>query len=181
MAITTTSLAADFSASSLKFAATSATGATVGEMAKVDNEYMLITAIAGTGISVAQRGYYGGACVAHDKLAPVQFGLKSDFPNPTNLQTIAEPVNADFLSVGENGVIPVPNRNTTYVITKGSALGVVHLRGSVGGAERARSDVPERDGLRACRHDGQRKDGTTGLHTTLTSPRLRGAGDGGGV
>ena len=176
MAITTTSLAADFAATSVKFSATAATGATAGGVAKVDNEYMLITAITGTAISVAQRGYYGGACVAHDKLAPVQFGLLSDFPNPTHLQTIPEPVNQDFLSVGENGVIPVPTRNTTYVITKGSALASSTFADPTAGQNGLEVTFLNATDFAAVVTTVSVNDGTTGVHTTLTSPAFAGGG-----
>jgi hypothetical protein len=174
MAITTTSLAGDFAITSSTFSATSATGATVGGIAKVDNEYSLITKITGTSISVIQRGLYGGACVAHDKLAPVQFGVLSDFPNPTNLQTIAEPVQSDNLSVGENGVIVVPIRNTTYFLTKGSALSSTTLADPGAGQNGLEVTFVGVTDFAHVITTVTGHDGTTGLSTTLTSPAFAG-------
>jgi hypothetical protein len=171
---TPTSLAGDFAITSTTFNATSVTGATVGGVAKVDNEYMLITKITGTAVSVVQRGYYGGACVAHDKLAPVQYGLLGDFPNPTNLATIAEPVSQDNLSVGENGVIAVPIRNTTYFLTKGSALASTTLADPTAGQNGLEVTFIGVTDFAHVITTVTGHDGTTGLSTTLTSPAFAG-------
>jgi hypothetical protein len=122
MAITTTSTAAAVSASAQSFKATSATGATVGGVCKIDNEYAVVTGISGTQINLRRTGDNGGAVVAHGVLAPVQFGLPEDFPLAGATDPVPEPAHVNFLSIGADGVIPVPTRDTTYVIMKGSAL-----------------------------------------------------------
>ena len=125
MALTRTSLAADCTASDLQLAITSTSSGfpTVGtystppQMMQVDGEYMLIQIVPASGyVKVMQRGYNGSKAVAHDILAPV--ATSSD---PQDFAAVAEgavvnrpPWVEAVLSVGENGVIPVPVKNTTY-------------------------------------------------------------------
>jgi hypothetical protein len=176
MALSTpTTLSADFPATASNLGVASATGATVGGLVKVDNEYSLITKITGTTISVIQRGLYGGAAVAHDALAPVVFGLQADFPNPTTLQTIAEPVNADLLSVGENGVIPVPTRNTTYLLTKGSALASTTFANPTAGQNGLEVTFIGATDFAHVVTLVSGFDGTTGTSTTFTSAAFKGS------
>ncbi len=176
MAITTTSLAAAISANSQAFKATAATGATVGGVAKIDNEYTVITAISGTFISVRRTGDQGGAVVAHAVLAPVQFGLWADFPTAGNTDPVPEPAYEDFLSIGANGVIAVPTRNTTYVITKGSALASSTFADPSAGANGLEVTFLNGTDFAAVITTVSVNDGTTGLHTTLTSPAFIGGG-----
>lgn len=175
MALTATSVATAMAANSLTLNATSATGATVGGFARVDGEFMLISAINGTQISVFQRGYNGSTAVAHNVLAPVVFGLLSDLSTLGVAETL--PVNfllEDYVGIGANGAIPVPNRNTTYIIMKGSALA----------SSTFADPSTSQDGLEVTFIGGTDfahvittvsvHDGTTGAHTTLTSPAFIG-------
>lgn len=177
MALTQTSIAAALGANDLVLSATSATGATVGGFAKVDGEYMIITAISGTYISVRSRGDLGTAAVAHNILAPLTFGLLSDL-NALPPGDLIPPVfeTSGLVTVGANGAIAAPDRNTIYVITKASALGSSTLA----------NPAVSQNGLTltftsatAAAHvvtlvNGN--DGTTGNHTTFTFAAFKGAG-----
>lgn len=133
MALTRTSLAADMSASDLTASITSTsagfpavgTYASPAQMMQVDDEYMLIQVVpVANTVKVMQRGYNGSKAEAHDILAPV--ATSSD---PQDFAAVASgavvnraPWVDAVLSVGENGVIPVPVKNTTYELTKATAL-----------------------------------------------------------
>lgn len=132
MALTRTSLTAAIGPSDLTLAVTSTTGfPTVGaiglrQMMQVDDEYMLIEVVpVANTVKVLQRGYNGTAGTAHDVLAPVATSsVYSDFANiPTGADVSRPPDVDDVQSVGQNGIIPVPVRNTTYLLTKATALG----------------------------------------------------------
>lgn len=124
MALTQTSISAALSANALVLAATAATGATVGGFAKVDGEFMVITAISGTQISVRSRGDQGTAAVAHNVLAPLTFGLSTDLQAMLGPTEVLAPVFLDYdiATIGANGAIAVPSRQTLFFITKASAL-----------------------------------------------------------
>ena len=176
MALTNTSLAAALSADALVLSATSATGATVGGFAKVDGEYMIVTAINGTQVSVGQRGTLGTAAAAHNVLAPLTFGLLSDLPalGPTEL---VPPVFEDsgIVTVGADGVISVPVRDTLFIITKATALA----------SSTFANPSAAQNGLTVTFFAGTNAahvvttttvyDGTTGAHTTLTFAAFIGA------
>jgi hypothetical protein len=91
MSLTRTSIASAMTANATSLAATAATGATVGGVAEIDGEYTIITAISGVNISVRSRGDQGTVAVAHRALAPLTFGLTSDFPAPGSGQTVPRP------------------------------------------------------------------------------------------
>ena len=177
MAITNTSLAAAFSATSLVLKATAATGATVGGFAKVDGEFMTITAISGVNISVGQRGSNGTAVVEHKILAPLTFGLFSDLTD-FGATGIVQPVimEKDIVTIGADGVIAVPVRDTIYVIQKGAALA----------SSTFANPSAAQNGILVTFTSGTDfahvvttvavRDGTTGLHTVLTFPAFVGAG-----
>jgi hypothetical protein len=178
MAITGTTLAAAIDANALTFNATSATGATVGGFAKIDQEFMVITAIDGTKISVRSRGDNGSTAVAHDILAALTFGLNSDLSSLPMYSTI--PVDSDgegLIYIGQNTAsLAVPNRDTTFVINKATALGSTTLA----------NPSKSQDGLElqfVSNTDAAHvvtlvtsQDGTTGNHTTYTFAAFGGAG-----
>jgi len=122
MALTGTTLASALDALALDFNVTSSAGATVGGFCRIDGEFSVITAINGNKISVRSRGDNGGIAVAHAVLAPVTFGLASDQAGLGATEGVPVPVDENLASIGADGAIPLPLRNTTYFITKGTAL-----------------------------------------------------------
>lgn len=132
MALTATTLAADCSASDLTLSLTSTSSGfpavgVVGsrQVMQVDGEYMLLDRVVASGVvKVLLRGYNGSSAVAHDVLADVQTSADpADFPAYGVGQSVQRPLSTDLIvSVGENGVVPVPVQNTTVFLTKGSAL-----------------------------------------------------------
>jgi len=176
MALTATSLASAATAATLNFNVTAATGATVGGFIRVDGEFAYITVINGTQISTRGRGTNGTTAVAHNVLAPVVFGLDSDLSALGALESLPVPVESiDLVGIGANGVITVPNRNTTYLIMKASALA----------SSTFADPSASQDGLEVTFCGGTDfahvvtttsvNDGTTGLHTTLTSAAFAGS------
>lgn len=133
MALTRTSLSAACGASDTTLAITStssgfpAVGAysTPTQVMQIDNEKMLIVVVpvAGT-VKVAQRGYDGTIAVAHDILAPVvTSSAASDFSgDPWGAVDSRPPYVDDIVAIGQNGAISVPLKNTTYLLTKATAL-----------------------------------------------------------
>lgn len=114
MATTHTTLAAALSSSALDLIATAATGATVGGLVRVDDEYMVVTEIIGTTISVRARGEHGTTAAAHNVLAPLTFCLVSDLSRPKQNRF-------HMVSYGANGAIAVPTSNTIVLLTKATA------------------------------------------------------------
>jgi hypothetical protein len=176
MAFTVTTLAADLTASATKMTLTSASGFAAGQVAKIDGEYVRIGSLSGVVASGLFRGYNGTAAAAHDILSTVvTTALPADW---TGLQAGADldrpPFSDDVISVGENGTIACPKRNTMLVLTKVTALASTTL-----------DDPPkDRDGLEIfvtsatdAAHviTGNFADGTTGSHTTLTCAAFNGA------
>ena len=171
MAKTNTTLSVAATADARDVTVTSATGATVGGFLKMDEEYSFIQAISGTRISLTQRGALSSRAVAHAVLAPVCFGLLSDLPSDLSL---SEPSDREYKSIGANGAIACPTKNTTYFINKGSALASSTL--AQPGAEQNGLEVTF-VGATDYAHVvsiATGADGTTGNHTTLTSPAYKG-------
>lgn len=176
MAFTATTLAADLSATATKATLTSGSGFAAGQILKIDGEYARVTAVNGAIVSLAQRGYNGTAAQAHDVLSTVI--TTDDNSDWTGLQMGADtdrpPFVDDVVSVGENGTIACPTRDTTIMLTKATALSTTTL-----------ADPPkDRDGLRVtvtsatdAAHviTGTFADGTTGAHTTATYDAFNGA------
>jgi hypothetical protein len=137
MALTTTSLATACSASETMLAITStSTGfPAVGTVAEnqlmtIDGEAMFVTGVPSAGyVTVRGRGSDGTAAVAHDILAPVNTSSNvADFPAVAVGATTLRPVATDdIVTVGQNGAIAVPLKNTTVLLTKGSALATTTL------------------------------------------------------
>jgi len=121
MALTVTSLASACTANDTKVTLTSATGCVVGSLIMADGEFMLVTDITTTPTVQVVRGYNNGAvssnAVAHAALAPVTFGLTSEFgqTSPLNGQVIVA------TSYSANGTITNPTVNTTIFIDKATA------------------------------------------------------------
>lgn len=129
MALTGTTLASAMDALTLDFNVTAIAGATVGGFVRIDGEFAVIVALlpnavgGGGKVSVRSRGDNGGTAVPHAVLAPVTFGLASDQAQLGATEGVPVPTDQNLASIGADGPIAVPLRNTTYVITKGAALG----------------------------------------------------------
>lgn len=79
MALTATTLAAAITATQREFALTSGTSVTVDYLLQVNDEVMLVTAIAGAWVTV-ERGYLGTLARPHGILSRVVHGAPHDFP-----------------------------------------------------------------------------------------------------
>jgi hypothetical protein len=139
MAITSTALSADLSASALTMAVASGTGfPTTGDtvpqsyVVRIDDEYMVAVTqpVAGT-IKLRSRGYYGTAAVAHDTLARVLVSSNpQDFgPNPTAGDVPLPPYRPDMVTIGEDRTFTTAEiaaiaRDTIYTITKATAAAI---------------------------------------------------------
>lgn len=176
MAFTATTLAADLSATSNKATLTSAAGFAAGQDVKIDGEYAKVVSVSGSVVKLALRGSHGTKVSAHDLLSTVL--TTSDNSDWTAIQAGADidrpPFVDDVFSVGENGAIACPLRDTTIVLTKASALSSTTLA----------NPPKDRDGLTLtitsatdAAHviTGVFADGTTGSHTTATYEAFNGA------
>lgn len=176
MAITRTTLAAAATANATTFTVTSSTGATVGGIMQIAGEFMRIVAIPVTNfITVRSRGDRGGTAQAHDVLAQVAFGLDSDFASLGAKEDVPPAGKKDVYTVGQNGVVPAPVRDTDYHLTKATALASTTFAdpglGQDGLVVRflTLTDAAHVITTVSC-HDG-----TTGAHTTNTSAAYIGA------
>lgn len=122
MAITTTTLAVAATAADLRLQVTSASGATVGGLIKVDQEFMVITTITSTLIDVRSRGALGTTAVAHNILAPVTFCLDADVPDVAAGQGRGLAfTKRDVVSYSTAGAIALPTRDTIVLLNGTSA------------------------------------------------------------
>ncbi len=132
MALTRTSLAAACTASDTQLAITStasgfpAIGAysSPTQMMQIDSEKMLIVVVPASGfVRVAQRGYDGSIAIAHDILAPVVTSSDpQDWPAVASGEVVHRPPDvAAEVTLGQDGAIALPTRNTNVLITKASA------------------------------------------------------------
>lgn len=175
MALTATTLAVACTAADQAITVTSATGATVGGIVKVDTEWMKVLSISGTRIGVQRLGFYGSYVVDHKILARTTFMLASDAAALGPYSDIPVPLAFDIVNIGANGVIAVPVRDTWYRINKGSALA----------SSTFANPAADQDGLTVTftgitdfAHVVTTvtvNDGTTGAHTTLTSAAFAGS------
>lgn len=175
MALTSTTLAVAMTATDQAFSATSATGATVGGFARIENEWTKITEINGVRISVIRGGFNGSAVVAHNILAPVVFGLTTDAASLGVYETLPVPgIEFDVVNIGANGTIPVPKRPTRYFINKATALASSPLANPAADQNGLIVSFTNTTDAAHVVTVTNGHDGTTGTHTTLTSPALAG-------
>lgn len=136
MALTITSISAAIGASDITIPITSTSSGfppvgtitTPLQLMQIDDERMLIVTVpVANTVRVAQRGYDGTTPSAHDILSPVSTSsVASDFP-VVAFGWQANTYGDDIVSIGQNGTIAVPTKNTTLQITKGSALATTTL------------------------------------------------------
>lgn len=132
MALVNTTLSGDAAANDTVIALTSTTNfPAVGAISSgnqyrmlIDGEFMyIVETIAAGSVRVRSRGADGTLAVAHDINSNVSMGVPGDFPAiPAGAVSERPAYVDDLVSVGENGVIAIPTRNTTFYLTKGSAL-----------------------------------------------------------
>ena len=176
MAITNTSLAAALGFNDTVLKATSATGATANGFAKVDGEYMRVTDVTGTTVRVHQRGFEGTAVVAHKILAPLTFGLWSDLTEFGATEVVPPVIeDRDIITIGADGAITAPVRDTTYVIQKGSALASSTLANPTAAQNGIEVTITSGTDFAHVVTTVAGRDGTTGLSTVLTFPAFTGA------
>ncbi len=133
MSLTNTTLSAAATASDTQLSLTSTTGYPAvglilsgqGQPIQIDNEYMyLVTVLASGSIKVRGRGSEGSLAAAHDILAPISLGASgADFPNLGAGFASQKPAFVDDrVTIGQNaGTLVIPDKHTTYVITKATA------------------------------------------------------------
>jgi hypothetical protein len=126
MAITTTTLAAGIGINDNTVKVTSATGASTTGWMQIDGEFMIITAINSTTISVRSRGKFGGAAKAHNALAPVSFGSAEDLNVPPPSDTAQRNLSdRDIQSYSVNGAVDIgklTSPKTDILMTKAGVL-----------------------------------------------------------
>lgn len=120
MSLTRTTLAADVAAKDQQITVASVTGATVGGIVKIDNEYAIVRAITSPVIDLSFRGKFGTKAAAHVTGAGVVFGLTTDMLE-TGKDVPLQNHTPDVVSYNDDGAIAVPTRNTKVHLTKGSA------------------------------------------------------------
>lgn len=139
MAITSTTLSADLSATALKMTVGSGTGfPTAGDttpksyLTRIDDEYMysVVQPVSGQ-ITLRGRGSQGTAAVAHDILARVLVSSDpADFTNiPAGGDVMLPPYRPDMVTIGENRTFTSAEigaivRDTVYQITKATAAAI---------------------------------------------------------
>jgi hypothetical protein len=129
MALVNTTLASAASAGATSISVTSATGFAVGQVIRVDNEYMVQSAAASGTVIPVRRGLEGTAQVAHGILGDVATGLSSDFPAAPAGAVVPLPSagGQGRATIGADVTLAtadLPVGNTTYVITKASACAI---------------------------------------------------------
>ncbi len=123
MAITSTTLAAACSATQQFIVVTASTGAAVGQIWRVDSEFMVQNAEAsGTTIPVSRRGVNVSTVKAHNILAPVANGTNAEMLSSAQVQ-VTNPASYKpaLVSYGANGAIEPAINDTLVVLDKATA------------------------------------------------------------
>jgi len=123
MALTATTLASAKATNDTVINLTSATGVANKMLALVDAEWMRVSSVLLTPAIGVVPGYNGSTAGPHGALAPVIYGLTSDFVStgivPSSTVT-SQSFSADGAITGPGGA-GVPTSNTIIYLTKGSA------------------------------------------------------------
>jgi hypothetical protein len=124
MALTSTTLASPKAINDKVIKLTSATGITTKMLAIVDREVMRITDVSGSPTVGVVAGYQGSPATAHGILAPVVFGVPSDFVNffaiNPQVEVVSQSFGVDGAITGPNGT-GVPVADTIVYLTKATA------------------------------------------------------------
>lgn len=176
MALTSTTLASALTADALKLQVTSATGFAVGNILRVDNEFMEQTAAASGTVIPVKRGIYGSAVKAHAVLADLTTGLPNDYPSvPAGNRLSTEPFNNTMISVGADGPVTIPGGgHQLVVLKKATALATTVLADPSLAQDGTRVTITSNT---AAAHviTSTFRDGTSGAHTTATYAAQAGA------
>ncbi len=123
MAITATTLAAAVAATDQFIQVTATTGQAVGQVWRVDGEWMVQKAVAsGLTIPVSRRGINGSTVKAHNILAPVANGTYAEMLTSQPAQVLnPAPFKPEIVSYGVSGAITVPVYDTLIVLDKATA------------------------------------------------------------
>lgn len=122
MAQTTTTISAAVGATDLVIPVTSATGFSAGNYLRIDNEFMVVSSVSGTNISVRLRGDKGSGAVAHNILAIANTGLDSDLAvQPMGQAAQIDPQFPTIVTYSTAGAIAIPVQNTLVVLNGGAA------------------------------------------------------------
>ena len=122
MAQTTTTISAAVGATDLTIPVTSATGFAAGNYLRLDNEFMVVSSVSGTNISVRSRGDKGSGAVAHNILAIANTGLDSDLAvQPMGQAAQIDPQFPTIVTYSSAGAIAIPVQNTMVVLNGGAA------------------------------------------------------------
>ena len=115
MAVTlSTTLASSCATTSRTITVTSATGAAVGMLVKMEHEFSTVSSINGTVITLGPRGINGSIVAPHNALSTVEIGLISEF-------TFIEPSGSDkpipfytngLIYYGGAGAISIPSKSS---------------------------------------------------------------------
>src|SRR6185295_7991903 len=130
MAIVNTTTSAALLAGDTTLPITSTTGFLVGNLLRMDSELSYVVAVpSATSVVVRMRGAEGTVAASHQALTNVACGLPSDFPSLGTGAVSQLPLwDQDILTIGVNtAIIAVPNRDTTFLITKATALATTTL------------------------------------------------------
>lgn len=175
MSLTKTTLSADVAADALVVSVAAATGAVVGQPLKIDNEFIRqVQEINGLAITVLGRGAFGTAAVAHGATAPVTFAaVANDFVQPVS--PLDPQTMPDLVFLDGDGAIPVPTRDTRYVITKTSAAALTLAAPSAGSDGVVLEFIGATDYAHVITSAAAFTDGTSGGNTILTSAAYAGS------
>lgn len=119
MALTVTSLASACAAGDVNVTLTSATGVVKGSLLLVDGEWMSVTDVTNTPTVQVVRGFNNGAkssnAIAHNALAPVTYGLSTEFTQASGVAS------APVSSYGANATVTNPVVDAVVFIDKATA------------------------------------------------------------
>jgi hypothetical protein len=130
MAIAQTTTTAAVGLSDLTIPVTSSTGFVAGNIVRLDSEISYVVSVPSTtSVVVRNRGSEGSTAATHQALTNIITGLPSDFPVFGAVAVSQLPAwDSDILTIGVNtAIIPVPVRDTIYIVTKATALSATTL------------------------------------------------------
>jgi len=110
MSLTATTLNGAITATDTSLKLTSATGIAVGQLIRIDSEFVTVQDVSASPVVKVERGQVGTLAVAHNTLANAAFGPAADFADV--------PPGSPVASYGVSGAIAVPNVDTRIFLNK---------------------------------------------------------------